>query len=57
MLSQHIEEFHDFDYQPHEVPLELQQLRNIQHHLLGTLVEITEASEVTRPHEKSGGAA
>lgn len=40
MLSEHIEEFHDFDYQPHEVPPELQQLRNIQHHLLGTLVEL-----------------
>lgn len=45
MLSQHIEEFHDFDYEPHQVPLELQQLRNIQHHLLGTLVEIAEAKE------------
>jgi hypothetical protein len=55
MLSEHIEEFHDFDYQPHEVPLELQQLRNIQHHLLGTLVEIAEAKEA--PPVKSCSAA
>lgn len=39
MLSSHIEEFHDFDYQPHEVPLELQKLRDIQHHLLGSLID------------------
>lgn len=41
MLSAHIEEFHDFDYQPHEVPAELQQLRSIQHHLLGSLIDET----------------
>lgn len=38
MLSEHIEEFHDFDYQPHEVPLELSSLRAIQHHLLGSMM-------------------
>jgi len=44
MLSAHIEEFHDFDYQPHEVPADLQQLRGIQHHLLGSL--INESGEI-----------
>lgn len=51
MLSEHIEEFHDFDYQPHEVPLELQGLRNIQHHLLGTLVEL-DPSVVSSTHDE-----
>lgn len=36
-ISKHIEEFHDFDYEPHQVPPELAQLRAIQHHLLGSL--------------------
>lgn len=49
MLSEHIEEFHDFDYEAHQVPMELQQLRNIQYHLLGTLVEIAEAEETAQP--------
>jgi hypothetical protein len=39
MISEHIEEHHDFDYQPHEVPLELQALRNVQHHLEGSLID------------------
>jgi hypothetical protein len=38
MLSEHIEEFHDFDYQPHEVPPELAGLRAIEHHLMGSLI-------------------
>lgn len=38
MLSDHIEEFHDFDYQPHEVPPELASLRAIQHHLIGSMM-------------------
>lgn len=39
MLSAHIEEFHDFDYPAHAIPTELQQLRDIQHHLLGSLID------------------
>lgn len=38
MLSEHIERFHDFDYQPHEVPPELESLRQITHHLAGSLI-------------------
>lgn len=39
MLAEHIEQFHDFDYQPHEVPAELASLRHIQHHLAGSLID------------------
>lgn len=39
MLSDHIEEFHDFDYEPHQVPSELSSLRAIQYHLLGSLMK------------------
>lgn len=38
MISEHIEEFHDFDYEPHQVPPELAQLRAIEHHLMGSLI-------------------
>jgi hypothetical protein len=38
-LSEHIEEHHDFDYQPHQVPAELASLRGIQHHLEGCLIK------------------
>lgn len=38
MLSKHIEEFHDFDYLPGDEPREVAQLRGIQHHLLGSLI-------------------
>jgi hypothetical protein len=38
MLSEHIEKFHDFDYEPHQVPPELADLRQIEHHLMGSLI-------------------
>jgi hypothetical protein len=38
MLSEHIEKFHDYDYEPHQVPPELADLRNIEHHLMGSLI-------------------
>jgi hypothetical protein len=40
-LSMHIEAYHDFDYQPHEVPPELAELRRLQHHLEGSLISST----------------
>lgn len=40
-LSMHIEAYHDFDYQPHEVPPELDELRRLQHHLEGSLISST----------------
>ena len=39
ILSKHIEEFHDFDYEPHQIPQELSQLNGIRHHLLGSLID------------------
>jgi DNA-binding XRE family transcriptional regulator len=38
-ISEHIEEHHDFDYQPDRVPSELSSLRGIQHHLEGCLIK------------------
>jgi hypothetical protein len=38
MISEHIEEYHDFDYEPHQVPPELASLRAIEHHLMGSLI-------------------
>lgn len=38
MISDHIEKFHDFDYEPHQVPQELANLRMIEHHLMGSLI-------------------
>jgi hypothetical protein len=38
MISVYIDEHHDFDYPAHAVPPELQQLRDIQHHLAGSLI-------------------
>lgn len=53
MLSSHIEEFHDFDYEPHDVPLELAGLRHIQHHLMGSLID--ESDGTSRSGETAGG--
>lgn len=55
MLSEHIEEFHDFDYQPHEVPPELAQLRQIEHHLMGSLILDEDIPRAASPTQ-SGGA-
>lgn len=38
MLSEHIEKFHDFDYEPHQIPPELTDLRAIEHHLIVSLI-------------------
>lgn len=38
MLSEHIEEYHDYDYEPHQLPPELSSLRAIEHHLMGSLI-------------------
>ncbi|CAM5397985.1 hypothetical protein AFEL58S_01990 [Afipia felis] len=38
MLSAHIEEYHDGDFEPHEEPAERASLRDIQHHLAGALI-------------------
>lgn len=38
MISEHIEKFEDFDYEPHQVPAGLASLRTIEHHLMGSLI-------------------
>lgn len=37
-ISMHIDSYHDFDYAPHQVPPELEELRRLQHHLEGSLI-------------------
>ena len=37
-LSTHIDAYHDGDYEPHHVPAELDELRRLQHHLEGSLI-------------------
>lgn len=46
-ISEHIEKYHDFDYEPHQVPEELESLRRIMHHLAGALY--TKAGEPVFP--------
>jgi len=38
-LSMHIDAYHDGDYEPHQVPDELEELRRLQHHLEGSLID------------------
>lgn len=38
MLSDHIEKHHDGDFEPQDIPEDLASLRDIQHHLAGSLI-------------------
>lgn len=53
MLSEHIEKFHDFDYEPHQVPQELADLRMIEHHLMGSLI-LDEEIAALNPEKANG---
>lgn len=52
MISDHIEKFHDFDYQPHQVPQELADLRAIEHHLMGSLILDEDIAALSREEQQ-----
>ena len=39
MISRHLEEYHDFDCAPEQMPSEVESLRRIEHHLEGSLID------------------
>jgi hypothetical protein len=53
LLSAHIERYHDYDYEPHNVPPEVVSLRNIQHHLAGSLIA-ADGSAALAAHQPAG---
>jgi hypothetical protein len=41
MLAAHVDKHHDYDYASEAVPPELASIRDIQHHLVGTLLDFS----------------
>jgi hypothetical protein len=55
MISDFVEEYHDFDYEPHQVPAELEAIRRVQHHLEGSLITSSgETAALSLPEKAEG---